>query len=270
MNYPYIIIDGNIHPTETPLNPKPDGKVVYEVVRLIDGKPLFWDEHYHRLMESCSIAQLNFALPSATLKKVLERLVISNAIFSINFKIEVFIADRQLHYRLFLIPSQYPDTHLYSTGVPLGFLYEERTNPNAKIINGPIRSKANQLIERGHYYEVLLVNSKGEITEGSRSNVFFIAGSKLVTPPLHEVLPGVTRFHVIQIAQQLGLSVDEVAVKTSDISSFEAAFITGTSPMLLPARSLNSHAFNPQHPVCNILLEGYKQKVLENLNIFEY
>jgi len=244
--------------------------VVYEVVRLIEGKPLFWAEHYHRLIDSCRIAQLDFSIPSVNPKKEVERLVTSNGVRSINFKMEVFFSALQLHYRLFLVPSHYPDNRLYTSGVPLGFLHEERVDPHAKVVNATIRGKANQKIEHGHYHEVLLVNSKDEITEGSRSNVFFISGSSLITPPLDEVLPGVTRYQVLKIAQQIGISVEEVVVKTSDIARFESAFITGTSPMLLPISRLDNHSFNPQHPVFNLLLEGYKQKVAEDLNAFEY
>jgi len=270
VTYPYIIIDGDICLDEAPLNSTPEGMVVYEVVRLIEGKPLFWDEHYHRLMESCSIAHLNFSLSSTALIAALKKLVTSNGVSFINFKLEVFSVASQLHYRMFFIASNYPDKLLYTTGVPLGFLNEERIDPSAKIINVSIRNKANRLIEQENFFEVLLVNAKGEITEGSRSNVFFIAGTRLLTPPLHEVLPGVTRFHVIQIAQQMGFSVDEVVIKAADISSFDSAFITGTSPMLMPVSSINNHAFNTQHPVCKTLLDGYQQKVIENINSFEY
>ena len=51
-------------------------------------------------------------------------------------------------------------------------------------------------------YEVLLVNRDGVITEGSRSNVFFIKSGEVYTPPTDAVLPGVTRTMIIRILEE--------------------------------------------------------------------
>jgi len=270
VEYQYIVVDGVISSVASQKSLTPEGKVVYEVVRLIDGKPLFWQEHYHRLIESCNIAKIDFSLSSTTLTKAVQELVTANHAQLINFKIEVFEASAILHHRIFLISSHYPDISLYKSGVSLGLMQAERKNPQAKVINAPVRDKANQLIAEDDYFEVLLVNAKGEITEGSRSNVFFIKGSTLITPPVADVLPGITRGQVIKIALHFGFTVEETTVTVSELPTFDLAFITGTSPMLLPAKRVESIAYNPINALFMLLLEGYKQRVAQDLNAFDY
>lgn len=270
MEHQYIVVDGVLTPDSSLSDLIPEGKVVYEVVRLIDGKPLFWHDHFLRLVESCRIAQLNFGLPSGSFTKAIRDLVIANNIQSVNCKIEVFMVGGLLHYRLLVLPSHYPDQNLYATGISLGFLHEERQDPNAKVVNASVRSKADRLIKEGDYYEVLLVNGKGEITEGSRSNVFFIKGSTLITPPVVDVLPGITRYQVLKIAQKLEIPIVEVAVNVSDVSDFDLMFITGTSPMLLPASRVGNLNYNPDNAIFKSLLNEYRQNVANDLNTFDY
>lgn len=270
MEYQYIVVDGVLTPDSSLSDLIPEGKVVYEVVRLIDGKPLFWHDHFLRLVESCNIAKIDFNLSLAALTKALQELVTANHAQSINFKIEVFETNAILHYRIFLIPIHYPDIKLYKSGVSLGLMQAERKNPRAKVVNTPVRDKANRLIAEDDYFEVLLVNAKGEITEGSRSNVFFIKGSTLITPPVAVVLPGITRGQVMKIALQLGFTVEENTVTVSELPTFDLAFITGTSPMLLPAASVGNLNYNPDNAIFKSLLNEYRQRVAIDLNAFDY
>ena len=270
MEHQYTIVDGVLTPKATQHNFVPEGSVVYEVVRLIDGKPLFWHEHYVRLIESCRIAQLKFNLQSSALTTAIQALVKANRTQSINLKLEVFIANSQLHYLMYFIPSQYPDNSLYSLGISLGVLHQERINPQAKVVNTLVRDRANDLIKKGNYFEVLLVNDKGEITEGSRSNVFFIKGSALITPPVADVLPGITRSQVLKIAQNIGLAVSEEAVNIQDATGFDLIFITGTSPMLLPASCLEKFVFNTNNVMFQSLLSEYRSSVMNDLTAFDY
>ena len=270
MERQYIVVDGVLTLDSSFSDLIPDGKVVYEVVRLIDGKPLFWHDHFLRLVESCRIAQLNFDLPSSSFTKAIRDLVIANHIQSVNCKIEVFMVGGLLHHRILVLPSHYPDHNLYATGISLGFLHEERQDPNAKVVNASVRNKADRLIKEGDYYEVLLVNAKGEITEGSRSNVFFIKGSTLITPPVVDVLPGITRYQVLKIAQKLEIPIVEVAVNVNDVSDFDLMFITGTSPMLLPASRVGNLNYNPYNAIFKSLLNEYRQNVANDLNAFDY
>ena len=81
--------------------------------------------------------------------------------------------------------------------------FGERENPNAKIINLSFREKVNKKIREKNAYEAILVDRKGYITEGSKSNIFMIKDNMLLTSPVKAVLPGVTRGEIIDIAEEV-------------------------------------------------------------------
>ena len=67
-----------------------------------------------------------------------------------------------------------------------------------------MRSRADAAIAAVGYYEVALVNHQQKITEGSRSNLFFIDGAGTVlTAPLGDVLGGITRQVILEELQRL-------------------------------------------------------------------
>ena len=83
--------------------------------------------------------------------------------------------------------------------------------------------------------EALLLNEQGFITEGSISNVFFVTGSALVTPPLESgILPGITREVVMELASALGINVAEGEVRLKDLGQFDEAFLTNSVMEIMP------------------------------------
>ncbi|HEY82931.1 MAG TPA: hypothetical protein G4O01_06540 [Dehalococcoidia bacterium] len=83
--------------------------------------------------------------------------------------------------------------------------------------------------------EALLLNERGFIAEGSISNVFFVAGSSLITPPVASgILPGVTRGVVMELAPTLKLKVNETEVRLEDLERFDEAFLTSSVMEIMP------------------------------------
>src|SRR5690606_31138973 len=119
--------------------------------------------------------------------------------------------------KAFFIPHKYPVPQWYETGVPCGILKAERENPNAKVFQTPVRQQADEMMEKQDLYEVLLVDHFNSVTEGSRSNVFFVKNDSLVTPPANEVLLGITRQKTIELAKKAGISINEQDVLFNDL-----------------------------------------------------
>jgi branched-chain amino acid aminotransferase len=93
------------------------------------------------------------------------------------------------------------------------------------------------------------VNEAGNITEGSRSNVFFVAGNKVFTSPDECVLKGITRDYVIQVIEKEGMQVDKTLVNTADLGHIEGVFITGTSIKALPVSMIDNITYSSStHP----------------------
>ena len=119
--------------------------------------------------------------------------------------------------------------------------------------------------------EALLLNEDGCFTEGSTSNVFFVAGSDLVTPPLDSgILPGITRDLVIELAGALDIPITEENVTPAGLSRFRQAFLTASTLEIMPLASVTpTDAAAPlfqSDGLGNIiprLMNAYKEKVSE-------
>jgi len=244
---------------------------VYEVIRIIDGIPLFVEKHLERFKKSAELADLSFSLNLDEITANIAKLALENQLLTGNVKLIYTFNSRTPDISsgelfIYFIPHKYPENIDYQSGVILISLSAERPNPNAKIHNGVLRNQANELIDQKNVFEVLLTNHDGFVTEGSRSNVFFISKSKVVTPPLDMVLPGITRDLVINIIKNQHIDFEEQMIHLSQLDKFDAAFITGTSPKVLPIAAIDCYCFDPQQIILRQIIKLYDQMILDYLN----
>lgn len=240
------------------LNPIFSDHYAYEVIRLIHSKVLFLDLHFERLVKSCEA--LGYPpLEKSILLEELELLIRENHLQDINIKIMI----RQEQRILFPIKSHYPAEEDYLRGVTCSLLFVERDNPSIKVHQELLRKKSNEQIQSKEIYESVLVNKEGKITEGSRSNLFFIKEDTIYTAPDALVLGGITRLKVIEIIQKLGLELKMDAISLDDLANCQAAFICGTSPGVLAIQNIEEIPFNVEHPMLLKIHQAYHQSYLE-------
>jgi branched-chain amino acid aminotransferase len=234
---------------------------VYEVIRVIDGVALFLEDHFERLERSMQIQGLKFQMAYPDFKQNIAELVRLNQIMEGNVKFVYSVAEGNVHWAFSFIQHNYPIPENYQFGVTTDFLFAERQNPNAKVIQVGIRDLANQMIADRKLYEVLLVDRDGMITEGSRSNVFFVKSDVFYTAPDNLILVGITRIKVFDCLKELGYTIVEEAVSANEIDDFDATFLTGTSPKILPIRSIGKRLFDVQNPAVLRLMDVYNLKI---------
>ncbi|MDP3644593.1 MAG: aminotransferase class IV [Bacteroidota bacterium] len=237
------------------------GHSVYEVIRIIDGTPLFCDDHFARLLVSAQLGGFNFRMEFSEFQAHISVLISQNQKLNGNVKFVFSETENQSHWLFSFIPHSYPSPEDYSKGVKVGLLMAERENPNAKLIQNAVRSVADQMIVEQNLYEVLLVDRHHKITEGSRSNVFFVKGEMFFTAPPTQVLVGITRQKVFECLKQLDLIVIEESVAVSEMSQFEGAFLTGTSPKVLPISSIGNQKFETQLQSVQKLMDCYDEMI---------
>ena len=90
--------------------------------------------------------------------------------------------------------------------------------------------------------EAIILNQDGHVCEGSGENFFLVVDGKLYTPPIEDnVLPGITRDSVIQLARnELGLDVVTRQIARSEIYVADECFLTGTAAHVTPVVELDS------------------------------
>ena len=235
---------------------------VYEVIRLSEGRPHFLLEHFQRLENSLGAIGMAPPFSCEELGSAIKDLAEESRITNHNIKLEVDVSGHSIMY---LSPTHYPSADQYENGVRTDLFEGQRKNPNVKMMDRTLRDATDRAIKNQNLYEVILVDAEGNITEGSRSNIFFIKNGEVYTSPLHQVLPGVTRGKLIEIISGKGNEVHEEPICASDIGSFDAAFISGTSPKVLPIASIGDISYDVKDPMLRNIMDWYDETFSSSL-----
>ena len=245
------------------------GKSIYEVYRIYNGIPLFFKEHFQRLSDSTKASKIALSISRDDLKNETKKLIEINNILDANIKLVLNKNKESENIILYFDNSKYPTEEDYRNGIKLGLFDAERKYPNIKYINHKLRTNTTTKMSIKGYFELLLVKDRNHITEGSRSNVFFIKGDKIFTPPLQYVLPGITRDKVIEACQSLGLEIIQKIINVSDLIYFESGFITGTSPKVLPIKSIDNITYNINSNIIKAIANRYDEMIITDLGQME-
>jgi branched-chain amino acid aminotransferase len=245
-----------------------EGQSVYEVIRMVKGTPLFFNDHMERLSASLSLQGREQLADSLALKKSIITLLRSDKKKETNIKIVFNFNNNRKNYLIYFIESIYPTEEQFRMGVKGVLFFAERKDPESKVINNKLRSAICSKLIYESAYEALLVNEQNRITEGSRSNIFFLRGDVLVTAEEKVILSGITRKHIIALCNDNGIKVEYSCVSVSDIADYDAVFMTGTSPMVLPFYCIDNVRFNVSHPLMKRLRKLYLEKADESMKLF--
>lgn len=212
-------------------------KEVYEMFRVENGKAIFLQDHLKRYANSLQSAGI--ALPDCfnKLPELIDWLIICNQLP--NNEIRLCVATDGTFQGGF-VESVYPTKAMYANGVHCTLMNAIRETPNAKIFHADMRMNAHEQQSAQNAYESILVNPQGCITEGSRSNIFFVKDNRLITAPDQMVLKGIMRQKVIEVAYQMHIDIEYKAIPTNSIAEYDAAFISSTPARILPIKSITN------------------------------
>ena len=102
--------------------------------------------------------------------------------------------------------------------------------------------------------EALLMNTRGKVSEASGMNLFIVRDGNLITPGVdQDILEGITRASVIELAKSMGLTVIERPVDKTELFIADEVFLTGTAAKITPIRQLESTVLSNQRPVMDAL-----------------
>lgn len=243
---------------------------IYEVIRIIDGIPLYAYEHLRRMRKSAELIKCNVKYEDDEILNSVFDLIRVNNCRNSNVKIIAsnLYSENQILV-VYFVTSNYPENDVYRNGIKTILINSERKNPNAKIVNTSLRSRINDELKKVDAFEALLVNKEGCITEGSRSNVFFVKDNIVYTAPPSNVLLGVTRNKIISICKNSGYKIIEKNIYQNELNKFDGAFITGTSVSVLSITTINNLKYNStKNYLINDISNKYIQDVKKNINTY--
>jgi branched-chain amino acid aminotransferase len=265
----YYILNGDLLPSHTYDNSLLyEGDSVYEVIRMINGTPVFFNDHIERLKNSVRLQNRQMLSGKVELRNDILRLTGSENIKEANLKIVFNYNGVSCNYLVYFIEPIYPTLEQYRDGVKGILFYAERKDPESKVFNHKLRSDIYHKLILDGAYEALLVDHQNHITEGSRSNIFFIKGNVVYTAPEKIILSGITRKYILEICREQSIRVLFECARADRIEEFDSAFMSGTSPMVLPFSFIENKQFDVKLPLMTELRRLYIGKAEASISQF--
>ena len=228
---------------ETELKLSEESAKIYEVIRVIEGRPIFLKEHFDRMNESIRLSGINGSLNFDEFQISIELLIKENSFKNQNIRVSYYFKNEPVTL-FYYIKSYYPSEEEFNEGIHTVTVKIERENPNIKSFQKDFKDNVARIMEEKNAFEAILINNDDTVSEGSRSNIFFVKNNKLITSPDGAVLLGVTRSKVISVCEENSIEVEKKTINFTELKHFDGAFITGTSNDVLPIKTIDEIVYN--------------------------
>jgi branched-chain amino acid aminotransferase len=268
------------------------GDMAYEVTRTVRHQPFRLREHLQRLRHSMTALSIDPLLSDDELERITLDVLARNLPTEgsdVDWNIlhdvsrgpasvyrSVFLQDE---WRPTVVVACYPMAEKmaamaerYETGIDL-VVPEQRSLPHS-LLDSSVKCRSRVHFQLANLQAdairpgatAVLLDPGGFITEGTSGNVFFVLDGELRTPTTRNILPGITRGVVLDIARRLGIPTAECDLTQADAVTADEAFVTSTSIGLLHARTFEGRPLGEGRigPVAARLREALWQEISLN------
>jgi len=219
------------------------------------------DRHCRRLSDSAKY--LHYDLPAEKIEQVIIEFVKKNQPAS-SFYIRpfVYVCDLGIAPRLhnvekdFLIYGielgDYLPTDGVSCRISSWVRQQDRSFPLRGKISGAYitSSLAKTEAVASGFDEAIMLEANGKVSEASGMNVFLVRNGTLITPGVYQdILEGITRDSILQIARDLGIPVSERPVDKSELLIADEVFLSGTAAKITPVKQLENYTLPSSRPI---------------------
>ena len=221
------------------------GDALFETVKVVGDKLLFWEDHYFRLMASMRLLRMEIPMTFTPEYFVVQcmQLIHAQEVRSQSWRIRLTIyrdCDGQYTPKnnqvAFVIGCEplYQDYYLdevtkYTVDlykdhyVQAGMLSNLKTNNKILNVLGSIFAKENDLDN------CILVNDSKQVVEALQSNLFLLFGQEIHTPPLTSgCLDGIIRKQIIRMAKDLDLTIKETLINPFDLQKADELWLSNS------------------------------------------
>ena len=247
------------------------GDGVFETLKAVNGKLLFWEDHYFRLMASMRILRMDIPLSFTPdfLEEQLLKTIEASGLSSYPARVRItvyrggggaylpeknevgfYAFAKALSSPFYTLPDNSYEVELYKDHfVNADILSTLKTTNKLLHVTGSIFAKENG------YDNCLLLNNKKMVVEALQGNLFLVKGSVIKTPPLEEgCLRGIIRKQLLLIiAQKKEYELQEVAISPFELQKADELFITNTIKGIQPITKYRKKTY--QNTVASDLLK---------------
>ena len=237
------------------------GDAVFDTARTFEHKPFRLKEHVDRLYRSLRYLRIDPGLSPAETVSISEQ-VLERNLHLIDKEDDYWMTQRvsrgSLSVERDLSSSGRPTVIVECTPLPLkarAKLFRDgaevivpatrRPGPEVQSPRAKTHNYLNLVLADMEARAVnpaawaVLLDQQGNLAEGLGSNLFLVRDGRLLTPMARNVLPGVSRATVIELAESLAIPFAEQDLDLYDAYTAEEAFLTSTSLCMCPIKSIN-------------------------------
>ncbi|AWH83697.1 aminotransferase class IV [Flavobacterium album] len=236
------------------------GDAVFETLRVLDGKVLFLEDHYFRLMASLRIVRMEIPMlfTMEYMEEQVLRLVASiEAAPAHRARISFFRkpggtylpVDNNVEFIITAAPLQ-ESVYSFAEGTYEVDLFRDyyvskQLLSTLKTTNKMVQITGSIFAHENGLDNCLLLNDEKNVAEALQGNLFMLTGNKLVTPPVSDgCLNGIMRKQVLELAKKVeGLEVAEASVSPFDLQKADELFITNVIMGIRPVTKYRKKEF---------------------------
>ena len=158
----------------------------------------------------------------------------------------------------------------YRDGIPVVVPSVRRTPPEVQSPRAKVHNYVNlvqatmEVTSQNPDNWAILLDTNGNLSEGPGSNIFIVKDGVVITPKEQFILSGISRRVAIELAQELGIEVQEADIDLYDAYTADEAFVTSTSFCICPVTSFNGSSVadgSVPGPVTDRLTRAYSGMV---------
>jgi len=227
------------------------GDAIFETLKVLDGKVIFLEDHYFRLMASMRIVRMEIPM-NFTMEFMEEQVMLLidalPAAPSYRARLSFFRkpggyylpTDNNVEFIITAAPLAEP---LYSfTDAPYevdlfrDFYVTKQLLSTLKSTNRMVQITGSIYAHENGLDNCLLLNDEKNVVEALRENLFMLTGGKLITPPVADgCLNGIMRKQVLALARKVeGLEVEEASISPFDLQKADELFVTNVVKGIQP------------------------------------
>jgi branched-chain amino acid aminotransferase len=252
---------------------------VFEGIRAyhtVNGTKIFKaHEHYERLLRSCELVNIPMTYGVEELTQLSYQVLEKNNLSSAYLRPLVFCspnmsltAPKEVSV---MIAAWEWGKYFSHQSLRVCISTVQRPNPkslkvDAKVCGHYVNSIMATMEAKGRGFdEGLMLDGNGFVAEGPGANFFFEKDGVLYTPPLGNILPGITRKTVLDICVELDMPVEEKYFRPEELFEADSAFFCGTAAEIAAIESIEGQPMNKpwKNSMGSIVQQAYKSIVLD-------
>ncbi len=215
------------------------GLCAFETIAVENGNPQFLPQHYARLLHTLEFLNLKNSLDE--IKEKVDIALTDKNIKQGRKVLKITVSEKNITIDIRTNNYQKED---YEKGFITEFskIRRNETSPLTyhKTLNYGDCIMEKRLAQKSGIQEPIFLNTKGQISEGATTNVFFIKDRQIIAPPLScGMLPGIIREYLYQ-----SFEIQEHVISPEDVMSYDEMFLTNSLLGIMPVKKLGNHSFN--------------------------